>query len=48
MRIATPIFHIRRRLAWDGFASHALGCRLCTDCGRQFDPVERLPSDQRQ
>jgi hypothetical protein len=40
---ATSIFHIRWRLARNGLASHALGCGVCTDCGRQFDPVERPP-----
>ena len=45
VRIATLIFHIRRRLAWNWFASHALGCRLGIGHTREFDPVER-PSDQ--
>jgi hypothetical protein len=43
---AASIFHIRRWLARHGFASHARGRWLCTDCGRQFDPVERPLSDQ--
>ena len=41
VRIATFIFHIRWRLAWHRFASHALGCRLRTDCARGLAVVGR-------
>ena len=45
MRIATPIFHIRRRLAWHRFASPAPGCRFRTGRARKLDAMAR-PSDQ--
>ena len=44
VRFATLIFNIRWRLAWHRVASHALGCRLRTNCARELDALER-PSD---
>ena len=42
VRFAAAIFHIRWRLAWNRFASHARRSRLCTDCACELDAVERI------
>ena len=41
IRIAAPLFHIRRRLARYRFASHARRCRLRAGCARECHAMER-------
>ena len=45
--IATPIFYIRWWLARNGFASHALSCRLHTGCACELEGVERSTTHER-
>src|SRR5208282_6567566 len=40
-RIATPLFHLRGRLAWHGLAPPALGHRLRAGCARGLVAVGR-------